>query len=68
MIHRYADRPRHWRGLIEVEDPGGVVHEYQVSPDSPVELGEFIGALNGQVADFVDDSSIRFGLKVYVRA
>jgi len=68
MVHRYADKPRRWRGLIEVEYPGGVIHEYQVNPDSPVELSEFIKALKGRVADFVDDSSIRFALKIFIRA
>ena len=61
---RYAKEVRLWRGLVIVEEPGGLVNEYQVRPDTPASLGDFIGALRNKVRDFADDNSVRFGLNV----
>ncbi|EIF42798.1 hypothetical protein DOK_12061 [gamma proteobacterium BDW918] len=65
---RYAQDVRTWCGLVIVEEPGGIVNEYQVRPDTPTSLGDFIGALRNKVPDFANDTSVRFGLKVFINA
>ncbi|MBW2942164.1 hypothetical protein [Zhongshania aquimaris] len=64
--HLYP-RSLQWIAKVISETPSGAVDEYTFVPDKEMFLNEFLGFINDELINIIEDDAVNCGIRVYVK-